>query len=198
MRKFLVLVFILAFAFALQAQTTKAHFREATWGMTQAQIKALEKGGVKGVTHSKSSGLDVIVYEGVAGGLKCRVGYYFAENQLVEGRYLFAEEHANRILFISDFKEVKEALTEKYEEPAEDMVHWFNDLYKDDPLDWGMAVAVGHLWFEAEWHTSETKIMLQLRGDNYKISHFAQYTSKIEKYEELVRKAKKKAKKGIW
>jgi len=217
MRKFLILVVILVFVFPLQAQfpfnwsefnwsalnelmqqMTKTHFREVRWGMTQAQIRALEKGEPRGTVHSKSSGLDIIVYEGKAGDLSCNFGYYFAENQLVEGRYMFTEKHANDLLFFADFRNVKESLTKKYGEPTRDKVLWLNDLFKDDSSQWGMALSIGHVVFEVAWRTSQTEIMLRLVGDNYEVTHFVQYTSKIKKHKELVRKAAEKAEKDIW
>jgi len=222
MRKFLVLVVILAFAFPLQAQipffwsavnwralghlmqqmselqSRGADFREAIWGMTQAQIKALEKGKVEAAIHDPTTGLDIIGYKGAAGGLSCNFAFYFAEDQLVRGRYVFTEKHSSNNTFIVDFSRVKASLTEKYGEPVEDDTHWFNDLFKDDFSSWGMAIAVGHLWLEAHWVTFETQIMLQLRGDNYEFTHVLEYSSTIEEHEKLVKKTADKAKKGIW
>lgn len=216
MRKFLFLVVILVFVFPLQAQIpfnwsvvnwsalnelmqqmSKTNFREARWGMTKAQIKAIEKGKSIGEKRS-DDGLDFLAYEGKAGSLDCVIGYYFAENQLIEGRYFFTEKHANRILFIDDFRTVQNALTMKYGKPTEDETYWRNDLYKDDPSDWGMAVAVGHLAFETIWDIPETGVRLQLLGDNYKVSHRLGYYSKSRKHQDLKKKANEKAKKGIW
>lgn len=218
MRRFLILVVILVFAYTLhvhcmlfplsginqafkyasQHQTPETHFREAMWGMTQAQIKALEKGAPKGTIHSKSSGLYVIAYDRKAGGLKCIAGYYFAEDQLVEGRYMFAEKHANDLLFFEDFYAVKAALTEKYGEPEVDKAIWLNDIFKSDTSRWGLALAAGHVMMEVAWNLPETAVLLRLLGDNYEVTHFVQYTSMIPKHQELTRKALEKAKKGIW
>jgi len=176
----------------------KTHFREAIWGMSQIQIKALEKGKFIGEDRSSATGLDFLAYAGEAGNLSCSIGYLFAEDQLVEGRYLFTAKHVNKLLFIDDFRKVKESITEKYGKPTKDEVFWRNDLYKNDPSDWGMALCVGHLTFEVVWDMPETVILLQILGDNYKVSHRLQYTSRLKKHKELVRKALEKAKKGIW
>ena len=216
MRKFLVLVVILAFVFPLQAQfpiswgtfkllslgeliaqVNKPNFRETKWGMSKAQVKAIEKG--KFVSEQRGDGgLNFLAYEAKAGGLDCLVGYYFAENQLIEGRYIFIEKHANRTMYIGDFRTTKEALTQKYGKPRKDKTYWRDDLYKDKPSDWGMAVAVGHLQFETVWDTPQTEVMLQLVGDNYKIDHRLHYSSKSRKHQDLKKEAEKKAKKGIW
>jgi len=216
MRKFLFLVVILVFVFPLQSQILfnwstfdwtwieeqidqidKTHFREATWGMTQAQIKALEKDKVKGEGPTED-GMQYLAYEGKAGSLDCLVGYYFVNDQLLEGRYIFTETHANRTLFLADFRTVKTALTQKYGKPTEDEIYWIDDLYQDDPSDWGMAVAIGHLVFETCWDTPQTGVRLQLRGDNYKLKHALVYNSKSRRHQDLKKEAQEKAKKGIW
>lgn len=181
-----------------QETKPKIHFREATWGMSQEQIKKIETNDFIKKDRGKTSGLDILGYKGQAGGLDCLIAYYFTENQLVEGRYVFIEKHTNRNLYIMDFKNIKESLIEKYGKPSTDKVIWRDDLYKDDFSDWGMAVSVGHLVFEAIWKLPETKINLQLKGDNYKITYFLDYASEMPKYKELIKKAIEKAKKGIW
>ena len=216
MRKFLFSVIILAFVFPLQSQIPfnlsafnwtwieeqidqidKTNFRETKWGMTKAQVKAIEKGKSVGEQLS-DDGLDILGYEAKASGLDCIVGYYFAENQLIEGRYIFMEKHSNRTMFIDDFRTTKKALTQKYGKPMEDKTYWQDDLYKDDASDWGMAVAVGHLQFETIWHTPQTEIRLRLTGDNYTIKHLIVYNSKSRKHQDLKKEAEEKAKKGIW
>jgi len=217
MKKFLVLVFILSFIIPLQArvpfnwgcvnwgwlgdqisQAIKPNFRQATWGMSKVQVKAIEKAKSYGEEKKSDGGLDILAYEGKAGSLECFIAYYFVENQLIQGRYHFLEKHANRILFIGDFRTVKKELTQKYGKPTEDETYWKNDLYKDDSSDWGMAVAVGHLSFQAVWQTPQTKVLLMLTGDNYEITHRLQYSSKSKKHQDLKKEAAKKAKKDIW
>lgn len=177
---------------------SKSGFRETLWGMSQEQVKKIEKSEFMKKEHSKSSGLDILIYKEKAGELDCILGYYFAENQLVEGRYVFIEKHFNKNLFIHDFKKVKEQLIEKYGMPKEDETIWRNDLYKDDPSHWGTAVSIGHLVFETTWKLPETKITLQCYGDNFEVNHRLSYISEINKHKELVKKAKEKAKKVIW
>jgi len=173
-------------------------FRQVIWGMSQEQVKEIEKDEFVQKQYSKSTGLDILAYKGQAGGFECLIAYYFAENQLVEGRYVFMEKHSNRNLYIDDFKNIKNSLIEKYGKPEGDNVIWRDDLYKDNPSDWGMAICIGHLVFEATWKLFETKINLQLKGDNYKITHTLSYKSEIEKHKKLVKEAEKKAKKVIW
>lgn len=191
----LVCLFLISTNFS---QETKAHFRETSWGMFQEEVQKIEKSEFVKKEHSKVSGLDILIYKGQAGQFEILIGYYFAENQLVEGRYVFTGIHSNKNIYIDDFQTVKNELTQKYSMPQKDETYWRNDLFKDDPSDWGMAISVDHLLYEAIWKLPDTEIRLQLSGDNYKIPHRLNYSSEIEKHKELIKKAKEKAKKTIW
>lgn len=102
--------------------------------------------------------------------------FAFENNQLVQGVVSFSEKHSNDFSYISDFETIKELLVEKYGEPVEDDEAWLNDLFKDDPMDYGLAVAAGHLIYRVIWETSDTQITLLLTGDNYDIMHFISYS----------------------
>ena len=193
----LVSVSLLLFSWGWN-QESKTHFRNASWGMSQEQVKEIEKNEFYQKSKNQATGLNMLLYKGPAGGHECLIAYYFAENQLVQGRYAFAEKHSNENLYIDDFREIKSSLTEKYGKHTEDNVIWRNSLYKDDISDWGLAISIGHLAFETIWTLPETKVMHQCKGDNYDITHILNYSSEIEKHKELVKKSKEKAKKTIW
>jgi len=172
-------------------------FRENPWGTLKEQIQKAEQG--KLVKSEKvSTGLDALVYEENAGGMDCAIGYFFAENKLVQGRYVFLQEHSNRTLFIDDYNKVKNSLIEKYGKPGTDNIIWRNNLYKDDPGEWGMAIAVGHLIYASKWKTADMEINLQLFGDNHKITFILDYQSMLPEHVELRKQAQEKATKGIW
>jgi hypothetical protein len=61
-----------------------------------------------------------------------------------------------------------------------------------------MAVAVGDMFLRANWTLDDTEILLLLSGDNYKFTHFLKYESRIKEHIDLMKKAKEKAKKGVW
>jgi hypothetical protein len=104
--------------------------------------------------------------------------YNFVNNQLVRARYSFLQKHTNKNDYISDYKAINNALTEKYGNPTSDKEHWGNDLYKDDYDKKGFAVSLGHLKYFAGWETSTTDITSALTGDNYEIRHVTEYVSK--------------------
>jgi len=171
----------------------KTNFRATRWGMTIEEVKKIEG---EPIQKSKTEGLDIIGYQGKISGMDCLVGYIFAGNKLTRAKYVFAEEHSNKNLYINDFNEIKKILTDKYGEPKDDNVHWLDDLYKDDYSDWGMAISVGDLRYFTTWDLPETSITSFLVGDNYEISLGVEYVGKG--FEELEEKAKKKAEKDIW
>jgi len=85
--------------------------------------------------------------------------------------------HTNSNAFIEDLNKLKSILTEKYGKPESDDVVWLDDLYKDDPNNWGMAVSAGHLVYDVVWKTKTTKILEKLRGDNFDVTLLVQYSS---------------------
>ena len=124
---------------------------------------------------------DSLVYDDLSvAGIDVVLVYYFNESdQLYSAIYKSAETHTNKNDFIDDYKKVVEALTEKYGKPLDSGTIWKDDLYKDDPTDWGMAVSAGHMIMYAKWETENTDIMIALTGDNFEISTMIGYESKM-------------------
>jgi hypothetical protein len=160
-------------------------FRNTKWGMSREAVKKLE------TAKSSISDEDILAFEDTVQGMKCDVVYFFVEDKLVRARYVMEEEHTNKNDYISDYKAIYDSLSKKYGKPKIDRTVWKDDHYKDDPKDWGMAVAVGHLVYYATW-TSEhgTMITNTLSGDNFKFQHIVEYEG-VE-YSKLEREAKEK------
>jgi hypothetical protein len=172
-------------------------FRQTKWGMTTDQVKALESSHFIG-DQTGSDGLKIKVYEGKIGEFNAAIGYYFAEGQLVEGRYLVSDKHVNKNLHLLDFEKIKQNLIEKYGQPQSDEHLWLNDLYKTDPNEWGTAVSAGHLVLQAEWSLLDTAILLMLKGDNFDSTLSVDYSSTDEAHLGLRKKAQTKAQQSIW
>ncbi|MCP5048343.1 MAG: hypothetical protein GY940_14330 [bacterium] len=163
----------------VEAKTFSTNFRKAKWGMSMAQVKKVETQKLK-----QQSGT-VLMYTDTLLDLPVSCLYQFSGEKLTVGAYVFSQKHTNKNDFISDFQRVKKALTKKYGPPMSNNDRlWKNDLYKDDRQQWGFAVSLGHLQFFAFWQTPETRIVLELSGDNYKIKMFLRYDSLKLKTEE--------------
>jgi hypothetical protein len=167
-------------------------FRKAVWGMTQAQVKAMESGTPD--TSSENDGERNIQYRGVRlGGLAGRAIYVFVNDRLVRAKYLFGTEHTELNDFIRDFRSVEPLLVEKYGKPAMDRAIWEDDstqlepksyldqdratagsILPSDPLV-GLAVSLGHLRVFTQWNASRTKITHSLTGQDHLIAHQVEY-----------------------
>ena len=131
----------------------------------------------------------MLLYKGKIANLECQIIYQFIEDTLYNGIYLIKEKHVNNNDYISDFKNLKNLLTEKYGKPEIDKMVWKGNLYKDDVANYGMAVISGELIYVATWKTESTNIRLMLYGDNFTPSLGVMYES--EKYKNLVKKNEK-------
>jgi hypothetical protein len=89
--------------------------------------------------------------------------------------YALAEEHTNLNNYVEDFNDVFDSLKKKYGEPDKVLDDWKDDLYKDDPSEYGMAVGAGHVNFIREWGENDTHIVLACLGDNFKIENDIMY-----------------------
>lgn len=160
-------------------------FRKARWGMSKKKVKATEKG-----KPAFEEG-NLLGYKASVAGKDALAGYIFAGDVLVRSAYLFDIKHTNDTDYITDYKELKKLLTEKYGKPSRDEVIWKDDLYRDKPSKWGMAVATGGLIYFAEWKTGRTEVFLSLMGDNFDIKLKVEYSSnELQKIEEEEKKKK--------
>lgn len=162
-----------------------AAFRNSTWGMTMDEVKASET--LELVKEDENS----LAYSDAVGGLDAFALYIFVQNRLVRTKYIFTEDHSNKNDYIDDFNAITSSLNSKYGPPVDEKRVWRNDLFKDDYSDWGRAVSIGHLVYNAKWETPETSIFHALYGDNYDITHVVEYSSKdLRGLEESERKSR--------
>ena len=87
-------------------------------------------------------------------------------------------------------------MTNKYGTPAEDETLWRNNLFKDEPEQYGTALSIGHLVYYSSWNLEKTEISLFIEGDNFKVSHTLEYASK--EFVDLSRTEKKKSQEGVF
>ena len=161
-------------------------FRKTNWGASIEKVQSSETS--EAIPDINSS--EMLGFTGSVGGIKTLIGYYFINNKLWKGAYIFSETHSNRNGFIIDYESIKTILTEKYGEPKEENVLWLNDLYKDDYSQFGFAVSLGHLTYYCSWQVGETNINMILSGENYKINHRLDYENESLKI--LAREKQKK------
>ena len=144
-------------------------FRSINWGMNRDQIKLFEKEKILTETEK------YLAYETKVSGFPVWLVYNFIDNKCVSSRYMIQVEHANKTIFVDDYKKLKGLLIKVYGNPIEDEIIWKDDLYKDDESEYGMAISIGDLFYYSNWENDKTLIQLELGGDNYKVDHFIIY-----------------------
>lgn len=170
-------------------------FRGIEWGSTHEQVKKYEQEEFLGDSEGKD-GIDSTIFSAKITGKDCVILYQFIDDVFVQGGYIFNEKYMNSNNYIHDYRNVQFDLADKYGIPDIDNTNWLNDLYKDDPENYGTAVSIGHLNYHSEWNLDKTKIIHDLRGEGFDISHAVLYVSKA--HEKLIAETKENAKKEIW
>ncbi len=190
MRKIITLLIIISSIYLCSPTIfadEKYDFRKVRWGMTKDEVKASESNKIEAEED------DAILYHCKVAGMESGLLYFFAKGRLVQATYRFRENYINKNNYISDFEKIKKILTQKYGLPTFYDKEWRNDLYKDNPQDWGLAVSMGHLWYSGVWETEATEIDLGLHGKNYGVSSIVVFISKklihLKEEEEEQRKA---------
>lgn len=146
-------------------------FRKTRWGMSIDEVKASEN------SKFEAEDQDSISYSNNIGGLNTYITYFFSDNQLYMAGYTFNETHVNDNFYITDYNKIKEILIRKYGKPKNEDEIWTNNLYKNNPENYGLAVSVGHLSYWIDWENPSTKIKLALYGDNFNTRHVLRYES---------------------
>ena len=184
----LLLLLLVSSDLISQETTHKYDFRNSRWGMKKDKVLSTEKN--KPIDSGPYKQYILVVYAGEVAGFEARYGYYFLDDVLVRGGYVFKESHSNKNEYINDYNKLKEILTRKYSSPIRSESIWYKDLFKNRPQDYGTAVSMGHLGFQSDWETDRTLIRLTLKRDNFDLSIGLVYFSKIHK--ELFDKAAEK------
>ena len=147
-------------------------YKNSKWGMTKAQVKKL----FPGVTSPKGEP-DVLVKLDKLNGKPISVGFVFVDGKLVRVALRNRQDFVNKNGFLNIYEDWFDLLSTKYGAPAENETAWGNDLYRDDPEDWGMAVSVGHLTRRAAWIAGDTKVTLGIFGERFDVMVGIDYTS---------------------
>ena len=147
-------------------------FRNVNWGMSKEEVKLYE-------TESLAEeDTDTLLYYVEVLNLEAALMYFFNENnELYEAGYLFTEDYTNDNMYLIHYDNVKEELITLYGTPTSDEEFWLNDLFRDDPNDYGLAVSIGDYFRFAEWKLDGMDIILGLGGGNYDINMSVGYTS---------------------
>ena len=169
MRKLLLVGIAFLLAFCVYTQDA---VRGTQWGMSLDEVREIEEAKL---IQEKP---DRLIYDTKIADMDAFVIYTFHQDKLKDAGYIFHQDHSNKNVYIDDYDKTKNLLTKKYGNPDSAEVVWHNDLYADDPDQYGFAVSIGHLELISIWENDEQVIYCSLRGDNYTIAHTIRYDSK--------------------
>jgi hypothetical protein len=166
------LLILISPIYAVETVKKEPDFRNVYWGMTKNQI--LKSESLKIEYQDDHS----LIYNTSISNKNCDLHYVFSDNKLYASAYYFDINHTNKNDFINDYNDLKNLLIKKYNTPEETDTIWKDELYRDDPSQWGMAISVGHLVYYSKWETEKTEITLILQGENFEIKLIILYKSK--------------------
>lgn len=153
--------------------------RKSRWGDSVQAVISAEG------TPDRHRG-QVLAYRANVGSLSANLYFQFVKGRLNSATYFFVENHSERNLYVRDFESIDQLLRKKYGTPAAENDTWSNDLYRNDPLEIGMAIAAGHLMRVHTWKVgARTNIGHILSGDNYEIEHALQYSDSTAQEEAM-------------
>ena len=139
-------------------------FRNTYWGMTISQVKQSESGSPI-YEESLSSVYDyILAYEGYVQGIPATIGYLFKDNQLIEAGFRLKTIRGNKNLYINDFNDIKKSIIPIHGKSTKSYMKWSDSTYKNDPANYGTAVAEGHLKLHEVWVNPKTEIVLTMKS----------------------------------
>lgn len=174
MKKLLTVLLVIALLLSPLVSIADAFtFRNGvTFGMSSSEV--IEKEGEEPFGKSEY----VLAYlNQKSAGENCNVSYMM-ENDRVKAILIdFSDKHTFDNEYIDDFNKVDASLQAKYGKTDQLNQHdWENDLYKDNPEEYGSAVSCGHLTIGSYWIVNGVEISHILQGDNYGITHGILYS----------------------
>lgn len=103
--------------------------------------------------------------------------YRFSNERLVEIDILLDEHYTSSNRYIIEYKSLCKELCDKYGY-QETMYAWFDDFYKGDESNYGIAVLKGDLTLLTDWEFDDAVISFCLSGNNYEANQVIIYDSK--------------------
>lgn len=143
-------------------------FRDLDWGATMEQV--LEREETDENTELIEERENKLLFSGEVFGHEVKIIYEFASGYgLYQGTYALMEKNLNQTsLYLDRYREIEEALVSIYGEYHDKQMQWRVELYKDDPEEWGRAVAMRHLNMGQAWFFEDLLIgHLLLEADRF-------------------------------
>ena len=143
-------------------------FGIAMWGDTREQIL-----GDEDRTNLTPIGRDqYLVYKTEVIGIpEVRLVYYFQQNLLSRGAFIFRYRHPNPADHIKDFDQINNIVSKKYGEPVRSGEIWRDPSKAEGIYDPIVQMTQDNLMYQAVWQTDRMVIEHQLGVTGGKIHH---------------------------
>ena len=181
MRGMLITIFLIL---VLVVSGFAGDFRNAEWGMTKEQVKAVEEADrssrAVGITEDWKRWL---LLRTSIRGLEASIWYEFKDEKLVSGSYSFTSVAPEKCSEF--FDELVETVSKKYGKPK------LKNIWKPDrklsraKAHRSKAVIAGDLRRAAEWSTERTTIKLELYSEKYDET-WSKWSEKESTFERLL------------
>jgi hypothetical protein len=149
-------------------------FRNIKWGDSPEIVLEYETAEPIHVDEDQN---EILVFEDKIVGLNTYIICYFdLDLGLYHAVYGINEQHTTNYLYITNYDDLKAALTEEYGTALEDDVITINDAAR--LVDDGTALYYGYTIYNASWETDNTEISLGMISDNFEIKTVVDYLSK--------------------
>jgi len=146
-------------------------FAGTQWGDSRGRVRKLcpATKRVKGDPNALACTTEVA-------GVAAKAVFVFGDEGLAEIRVQFIAYHADKSQYVADYHAVSDAVIERHGAPdAEDAV-WTDDMYRDHPDQWGIALASGMVSLTRSWSRPDVRIVHVASGKNLDVLHVLRYT----------------------
>lgn len=101
--------------------------------------------------------------------IPCSLMFQFHESVFYRGGYLLSNSYINDNSYNTDFEKLEKLLSEKYGNPKVIKDLWSTDLFKGKQENIGLALSSGQLERIRYWDLGEYRIVLNIKGEKFKI-----------------------------
>lgn len=141
---------------------SQGKFRGMSWGTTSSQLKSNYPDAQ---WESETEGKDkVFTTEDYVGGLEVKVAYYFIDDKLKMGVYIFNENHTSDNMYYDDFISISTTLNKKYD--MEMNKNWNDTTWENNPNYIGHALRSGDVEIIERNEHELTGIVHYISSDN--------------------------------
>ena len=175
-------------------EKTIDEFNGYKWGTKISDIKQAEisEDLEEGTDYAIADDYLLIGNQEIAGLTAFAVYSYNDDEVLSAGQYALREQHTELNNYYDDYIDLVQSFSSVYGEPEFTGYRWYDDTYKDDPSNWGLAISMGHVSFKTIWKDqSGNTLYILMNGAasqiitsiNYESVDFALLSLPIDKFD---------------